>query len=211
MSVIQLLSSSLGQKGSDANIQLAKEIASTNKENAVQELVQNLMNKNKNIQSDCIKTLYETGYLNPELIAGYAQNFLSLLSSKNNRLVWGSMIALGSITDIKHNEIFDSLDLIMETVNKGSVITIDNGIEILARLNKYEPYINTIEPLLTEQLWKCPVKQLPQYMEKTMVSIRSVNKSIYQNILEKRIPECENAGQLKRLEKCLKQLNKLSI
>ena len=209
MTILKLLSSSQGQKGNEANIELAKQLAVTGNINAVKELVENLNNKDKNIRNDCLKTLYEIGYLNPEMIGDYYGEFLKLLTSKNNRFVWGAMIALATITDLKHKEIFNTLDLIMNIINKGSVITIDNGIEILAKLNKYEQYLNITEPLLIEQLWKCPIKQLPQYIEKSQVSINTKNKEIYLTIIEKRKSEIENTSQLKRLEKLLKQINKL--
>jgi len=208
MSVIDLLSSSLGQKGNEANITLAKQISLTDNKEAIQELVRNLANKDKNIQSDCIKTLYELGYLKPEIIADYHNEFLKLLDNNNNRLVWGGMIALATIVDLRHKEIFASLNEIMKTINKGSVITIDNGIEILAKLNKHDKYFNTTDPLLIEQLWKCPIKQLPMYIEKTMKSITKQNKEIYATIIEKRKHECESDSQKKRLEKSLKEINK---
>lgn len=66
----------------------------------------NLENKDRNIQGDCIKTLYETGYRNRELIAGYLPNFLALLTSENNRMVWGGMIALTTIAERKHKEAY---------------------------------------------------------------------------------------------------------
>jgi hypothetical protein len=206
MTVLNLLASVQGKKGNEANITLAQEIAISDNKGAVKELVDNLNNKNKNIQSDCIKTLYEIGYLKPETIADYYADFIRLLTSKNNRLVWGGMIALSTITDLKHSEIFSSLPKIMETVNKGSVITIDSGVEILARLNKNPKYFNTTDPLLIEQLWKCPIKQLPMYIEKSLVSINKVNNEIYQTIINKRLPECDKDSQTKRLEKLLKQI-----
>jgi hypothetical protein len=89
ISVIDSLASSLGEKGSAANIVLAKRIADSEDSRAVAELVQLLNSKEKRIQSDCIKTLYETGYLKPELIAEYCSDFMNLLSSRNNRMVWG--------------------------------------------------------------------------------------------------------------------------
>jgi hypothetical protein len=206
MTVINLLASTQGLKGNETNISLAKEISSSNNKGAVEELIDNLNNKNKNIQSDCIKTLYEIGYLKPELIANYYAEFIKLLTSKNNRLVWGGMIAISTITEIKHQEIFASLNEIMKIVEKGSVITIDCGIEILARLNKYDNYNNTTEPFLTEQLWKCPIKQLPMYIEKSQISINKENKEIYKTIIEKRITECDKDSQIKRLERSLKQI-----
>ena len=209
MTIIKSLSSSLGQKGNEANIALAKEIAETENHEAIEELVDNLNNKDKKIQGDCIKTLYETAYIKPELIAEYYLVFLDLLTSKNNRMVWSGMIAILTITDLKHKEIFASLDLIMKTVENGSVITIDCGVEILAKLNKHNKYFDKTDPLLIEQLWKCPIKQLPQYMEKSFISITNQNKEIYQNIIEKRKPECDKNSQVKRIEKVLKRIGNI--
>jgi hypothetical protein len=56
-------------------------------EQGIREIAENLCNKNKNVQSDCLKVLYEIGYINPELIAGYTGDFLKLLKSKNNRMI----------------------------------------------------------------------------------------------------------------------------
>lgn len=209
MTVLKSLSSSLGQRGNEANIALAREIAETENHDAIKELVDNLKNKDKKIQGDCIKTLYETAYIKPEMIEDYYLNFLDLLTSKNNRMVWSGMIALLTITDLKHKEIFTSLDLIMKTVEKGSVITIDCGVEILAKLNKHSEYFDKTDPLLIEQLWKCPIKQLPMYMEKSLISITKENKEIYHGIIEKRKSECDKNSQVKRLEKVLKQIKSI--
>jgi hypothetical protein len=209
MTVLNLLASAQGQKGDEANISLAKEIYRLYNKVAIKELIDNLNNKDKNLQSDCIKTLYEIGFLKPELIADYYADFLKLLTSKNNRLVWGGMIALSTITDMKHAKVFASLDRIIETVNNGSVITIDCGVLILARLNKHAEYFDTTDSLLIEQLWKCPVKQLPMYIEKSLVSINKKNKEIYINLINKRFSECDKDSQRKRLERSLKQISKI--
>jgi hypothetical protein len=121
-------------------------------------------------------------------------------------MVWGSMIAIANITEIKHKEIFGSLQFIMEKVNSGSVITIDCGVEILSRLNKLEDYTNTTDPLLIEQLWKCPTKQLPMYAEKALKSITKKNAEAYTNLIEKRMAECEKDSQKARLNKVIKVL-----
>lgn len=208
-SIIDFLASSLGSKGEEPNIALAKEIVSSNNRNAIKDLIANLKNKDKNIQSDCIKTLYETGYIKPELIAGYYSEFLELLTSKNNRLVWGGMIAISTITDLRPKEIFKSLDVIIKTLDKGSVITIDAGIEILSKLNTSESFFNTTDPLLSDQLWKCPIKQLPMYIEKSLKSICKRNKEAYLNIILKRKSECERDSQRKRLDSVYKKIIKI--
>lgn len=207
MSILPLLASSQGLKSDEPNIQLAHSIAKENNQLAIKELIENLKGTNKNIQSDCIKILYEIGYLNPTLISDYYLDFLEQLSSKNNRMVWGSMIAISNITEIKHKEIFSSFNIIIETINSGSVITIDCGVEILSKLNMLESYTNTIEPLLIEQLWRCPIKQLPMYSEKAIKSITKRNSETYKDLIKKRIVECEKESQKARLNKMLKILD----
>lgn len=209
MTIINQLSSALGQKGNAANIALANKIAGVKNYKAIKELVENLKNKDKKIQADCIKTLYEIAYIKPELISDYHSEFLELLLSKNNRLVWGGMIALMIITDLKNKKIFASIDLISDTVNKGSIITVDCGVELFAKLNKYPEYQNKVENLLIDQLWKCQIKQLPKYMEKSIISITEQNKEIYQKIINERKGECNKDSQVKRLDKILKQIGKI--
>ena len=59
-----------------------------------------------------------------------------LLESKNNRLIWGGMTALSTITDLKHKEVFETLDKIMRVTDTGSVITTDNGVKNLIKLTR---------------------------------------------------------------------------
>jgi hypothetical protein len=51
------------------------------------EIAENLWHKNKSAQSDYLKVLYEIGYINPDLISGYMDEFLKLLKSKTNQMV----------------------------------------------------------------------------------------------------------------------------
>jgi hypothetical protein len=53
MGVINLLASQQGLRGGEANITLARQIAETDNKTAIIELVENLSNKDKRIQSDC--------------------------------------------------------------------------------------------------------------------------------------------------------------
>jgi predicted HNH restriction endonuclease len=71
MSIIKMLATSLGRRDEVPNIDLAIKIAESGNEGAVKELIGNLSNKNKKIQADCIKTLYEIGERKPELISKY--------------------------------------------------------------------------------------------------------------------------------------------
>ena len=207
MSVIDKLATSLGRKDDVPNQELAKEIAETNNKSAVAELIEILKTAtDKKIQSDCIKTLYEIGYIEPELIADFYLYFLELLKNKNNRLVWGAMIALKTISNIRPKEIYDNLIEILDATESGSVITNDNGISILINLSKKKEYLSNTFPLLMEQLKKCEPKQLPMYAERTLPIINAKNKSEFVNLLNERIIELNKESQKKRIEKVLKKL-----
>ena len=209
MSVLDKLASSMGRKDDVPNQELAKDIAKSNDNKSIAELVEILRNtKDKKIQSDCIKTLYEIGYIKPELISEYYKYFLELLKSKNNRLVWGAMIALNTISKIKPKEIYENLIEILDATDKGSVITKDNGIGILINLSSKKEYAKNTFPLLIEQLRKCEPKQLPMYAERTLPIINETNKNEFINLLIERIGELEKESQKKRIEKVLRKLKK---
>ena len=207
MKVLDKLASSIGRKDDIPNQELAKEIALSGDMGAVKELVELLLNTtNKRIQSDCIKTLYETGYLKPELIADEYQTFIELLKSKNNRLIWGAMIALNTISKVKPKEIYENLIPILDATDKGSVITKDNGIGVLINLYSTDKYTEDAFPLLMEQLKKCVPKQLPMYAERVLPVIKSKNKDEFLDLLNMRMHELEKDTQKNRIRKVIKKL-----
>jgi hypothetical protein len=209
MKAIDLLATSLNKRDEKANQELALLIIKGSRNDWIKELVENLSHKDKNIQSDCIKVLYEIGENGaPELITPYIREFGNLLMSKNNRLIWGTMTALDMIASVNPKGIYDLLPSIQKTIEKGSVITIDHGVGILAKLSAHPELTKKVFPLLIDQLAKCPIKQLPMYAEKTLVAINQTNKRQFAEFLESRLPEAEKESQRKRLEKILKTLTK---
>ena len=206
MTVIRLLSSSLGVRSEVPNQKLAWELASTSNMDAIAEIVHNLQsNKDKNIQNDCIKVLYEIGYKKPELIAEFLPVFISLLKSKNNRHVWGAMIAISVISRIDPEKVYSNLAGIMQALDKGSVITKDAGVEILANLASSKYLYSDSFALLMEQLKVCPAKQLPQYAEKALKTINSENSKEFSDILNSRFEELTSDSQKKRITSVLKK------
>jgi hypothetical protein len=208
MTALSLLACSLGRRDEQPNEQLALQIIQSKNDSWVMELVENLENKDKNIQSDCIKVLYEVGQRGaPELIAPYLQQFIKLITGKNNRLVWGAMYAIDAITLIRYDEVIRNLATIMQAVDKGSVITIDCGISILSKLCSFKIHSPTVFPLLVEQIKKCPVKQVPMYAEKSFQYIQKENIKEYQELLKERYSEMSSDSQKKRIEKILKKIS----
>ena len=208
MKATDLLAVSLNRRDEVPNQELAAEIIKSRNKEWIKELVSNLQHKDKNIQSDSIKVLYEIGERGAgELIALYAKDFGQLLVSKNNRLVWGAMIALDTIATLNPGEVSGMLTAIVDAGDKGSVIAKDHCVGILAQLAYIREYTDLVFPLLTEQLKKCPAKQLPMYAEKSVNAINSKNKKQFIDLIQSRIPEMEKDSQRQRLHKVLKRIN----
>ena len=94
MSALERIAHFRNRRDEVPNQELARDLAARKDRAGIREIAENLWNKDKGIQADCVKVLYEVGYLNPHWSPPYAEEFLKLLKSKNNRLVWGGMIAL---------------------------------------------------------------------------------------------------------------------
>ncbi len=209
MSNLTKLASALGRGDEVPNQVLAKEIATAEDQEGVQELVENLSNPDKAIQSDCIKVLYEIGSLNPDLIAPYVEAFIKLLSSRNNRLVWGAMTALGAIADQRAADIAKQLNVITGATLEGSVITQDWGIRVLAMVAaKDSDHEKQIFAFLRTFLQNCPSKDLPRHAESCLVAVKASNRGELLPILEARRPTLKLA-QAKRLEQVIRKMNAL--
>ena len=207
MSVLEKLATSLGRRDEVPNQELARRIVHERNTAAVQELVDNLAHKNKAIQSDCIKVLYEIGGTNPDLIAKYYKEFGKLLESKHNRLVWGAMIALDTIALKEAKAIYGMLSLILRVADtSGSVIARDHAVGILAKLGTLKPYKRNSVALLIEQLMSCPNNQFPMYVEMSLPVIDADNRKRFRQVMEARMPELGTESQKKRVAKVLKKL-----
>jgi hypothetical protein len=209
MSILNKLASALDRSDEVPNQLLAKEIAASADKAAVQELVDNLANKNKDIQSDCIKVLYEIGVIKPELIAGYVDTFVNLLGSRNNRLVWGGMTALGAVATVDTWAIAKHIDSIIRATDTGSVITQDWGIRVLATLAaKDSAAAKRIFPFLMQFLEKCPAKDVPRHAESILPAINATNRETILAVLDARQAALKPA-QAKRVTKLISQIKKL--
>ena len=186
------------------NQELARDLAKKKDRKGIQEIADNLWNKDKNIQADCIKVLYEVGYIEPGLIAPYAEDFVKLLKSKNNRLVWGGMIALGVVAELKADVVLANLSEIQRAMKEGSVITVDNAVQVLARAaSAGEKYRKVMFPLLLEHLKTCRPKEVPQHAEKSLPAVTAANRKEFVQVLMKRMGDMSSSGVV-RVKKVIK-------
>jgi hypothetical protein len=188
MSVLDRLASSQGSKGDKPNQELARELAASENSDAIRELLEALQDGSAAVQSDCIKVLYEIGYLTPKLISPYALRFIALLSSRNNRLVWGGMIALSTIGALAARALFPHIETIQKAMEKGSVITVDAGVLALAKIASAKTeYNRAIFPYLLQHLRTCRSKEVPQHAEKTLEAVTAENSKEFISVVEQRL------------------------
>jgi len=168
-----------------------------------------LNDSDKKVQSGCIKLLYEIGYRSPDLIADKAGLFLGLLKSRNNRLAWGSMIALSTIASLCPEELFEHREEILRAVEKGSTITQDRGIMTLGIVaGSGEKFRKGLFGRLLEFLAACDKKDFPKFCEHIFAAVDSSNAPKYANILESRKSELPRSG-CARVERLLKKVSRL--
>jgi hypothetical protein len=205
MSILNRLASSQNRRDEIPNQELARDLAAKKDKAGIREVAENLWNKDKKISSDCIKVLYEVGYIEPKLIADYAEDFVKLLKSKDNRLIWGAMTALAEVAKADADVVFKNLDAIKKAKETGYVITIDNAISTLASTaSANEKYSKAIFPYLLQHLSFCRPKEVPQHSERSFPAVNSKNKNEFIKILEKRTEDLSGGG-LTRVKKAIKQ------
>jgi hypothetical protein len=203
MPVIDQLATSLGRKDEVPNLELARQIAVNGDTNAIQELSELLQHKSKDIQSDSMKVLYEIAVLKPELMTGYLDRFIGLLTSKNNRLQWGAMTAISAITVVAPQQVYAVLPQILAAADKGSVITKDHAVQVLIRLSAVSRYREHAMMLLLEQLQQSLPNQLPMYAEQVLPLVRRADKQAFAGVLQDRLDDIEKESKRRRVEKVI--------
>lgn len=201
MSILSKLASAQNRKDEEPNKELAIELVIKTDIEGIQEVADNLWNNDKRIQSDCLSVMEQIGKRDPGLIEDYITDFIKLIFSKDNRLVWAAMINLSLIADRKPQEIMAHYDEIVEVIEKGSVITQDNGIKTLAKVASVsKKFRNIIMPYLMDQLRSCRAKSMPQYAESIRLAVKDEYQGLFLSILNERFDEL-SASQQKRVNK----------
>lgn len=205
MSVTALLATSLGRDDEQPNIELAQRIVAGKDTAGIRELVDLLSGKDKALKSDAIKTLYEVGEREAGLIAPFIASFKNLLTSPDNRMVWGAMCAIDAIAGVKPEAVYMMLPQIMQAVDKGSVITRDHAVKAMVKLASHERFAKTSVPLLLEHLRTAPVNQLPMYAELVATVVKGRDIALFITILEQRLVDVPQPAKRKRIEKAIKR------
>jgi hypothetical protein len=203
MSLLNRLACAQGRRDEAPNRELAHDLAEREDRVSIGELVANLRSADQDVRSDCIKTLYEVGYLKPELVAEYAADFLRLLRDRHNRMVWGAMLALSTIAPLRADELFQHRQRIQNAMAEGSVITVDNGVKILAALAAASAgYRDELFPYLLKHLATCRPKDVPQHAEAVLLAVDAAHADAFVAVLERRL-DSMSASQAARVKRVI--------
>ncbi|MCI0476613.1 MAG: hypothetical protein L0Y55_10230 [Anaerolineales bacterium] len=207
MSVLNQIAYFQNRRDEVPNQELARTLAKTKNRKGIQEIAENLGHKNKSVRSDCLKVLYEIGYLAPELIADYTDEFLALLKSKDNRMVWGALIALATIADLRAKEIWAQIDDVIAAMEHGTVISVVWGVKTLAHVAAQDKrHRQKLFPVLLAQIRKCIPRDVPTHAESMLCAIDDGNRKEFLAVLTSRQKEMTTA-QAARLRKVMKQIS----
>lgn len=209
MSALQEIAYFQGRRDEVPNQELARRLAQARDVAGIGEIAAGLWHKDGHVRSDCLKVLYEIGYLEPALIADYVEEFVRLLDERNNRLVWGSLIALSTIANLRSAEIYAHVPAIQHALKYGSVIAVDNAVKTLARVAAADSiYQQALLPGLLEHLASCRPKDVSQHAESTLLAIDAPHAPAFIQTLETRLPDL-SASQAARVRKVIKSAGQL--
>ena len=203
MSAIERIAFHRGRRDEVPNQELARQLAETRDAQGIKVIAEHLWDRNKSIASDCIKVLYEIGYIDPGLIEAYTEDFIRLLGSRHNRMVWGGMIALWTVADSQYELIWEHVDEVVLAVERGSVITVVTGVKALAVVaSKDTVYEERLRPLLFGILRECEAKRVPSHGEDMLVMVNDDNREEFLSLLVSRMDDLSPA-QVKRVDKLI--------
>ena len=207
MSYINKIAFHQGIRSEVPNQELAKELSDSEDRKGIKEIASFLYDKNSSVASDCIKVLYEIGYLKPKLIQDYYQNFIDLLSSKNNRMVWGGMIGLATVSELKADEIMPKLDFIVDVTKKGTVITQVWGVYTLIGMAKSNAKNKTkLMPVIYDFLENSRPVDLGKRLESMLaLFVTKEEKEIAHNIVQMKMDQLSEA-QSKKVQRISKKI-----
>ena len=206
MSVLGRLASALGRNDERPNVELAEALAARPDKTAIAELAATLSAGTTAQQNDAIKVLYELGERAPDLVAPHTAAFLALLTSKNNRNVWGAMSAIDTIAATRPSEIAARLSDILTAADRGSVIAKDKAMSTLSKL-ALAGEAKTL-PALLDRLDTAAPNQFPMYAELALPAIIPAYAARFRTILEARLSQIEQPAKRARVEKVLRRLAK---
>ncbi|MCB1518216.1 MAG: hypothetical protein KDJ19_11450 [Hyphomicrobiaceae bacterium] len=205
MDIEAQLATALGHRDEQPNINLAIKLAEHGTKADAATLIGLLESRSQAVRHDAIKTAYEWAGRDPALLAPHFDKVLGLLSTKNNRMLWGLMALLNGLTDAVPEKAEAALDRILAAADRSSVIAKDNAMAILAKLNAHPDYAGIVTPVALQRLKHAAVNQTPMYAEFLARTMPAKAWPQFAAIVEARLAEIDQPAKKKRLSAVLRK------
>ncbi len=199
--------SNLQRKDQQPNIDLAKKLVAGSNASNIALLVKYSNSGLRAEKSDAIKVIYEIAKIKPSLIAPYIEDLIDIVSSNNNRMIWGVLQIINATKEQAAKIIMKNLEVILEASDRSSVIAKDNLMAILVYLNEDENYKKILTPVILQRLSHSAPNQFPTYIELVARTIDDENKAVLKEIIAQRRKSISSKAKLTRLEEALKALS----
>jgi hypothetical protein len=113
------------------------------------------------------------------------------------------MIALSTIAPLRADELYLRRQRIQDAMAEGSVITVDNGVKILAALAAANAgYRDELFPYLLHHLETCRPKDVPQHSEAILQAVDAAHADAFVAVLERRLGMM-SASQVARVKRVI--------
>ena len=121
-------------------------------------------------------------------------------------MVWGALIALATIADLRPHEIWEQIDEVILRTGTGTVISQVWGMRVLAHVAAADQkYREKIFPFLLKQVRGCLARDIPTHAGSILCAVDQDGKGELLSILDARQGEM-TPSQLSRLKKVRKQI-----
>lgn len=201
--IIAQLACASDRRDEQPNIDLAIKLAETGDKAEIDALFEIVQSGTAPQRADAIKAFYELSERRPEVVVHQLDALITLLNTKNNRILWGVMSALAPLAQIAPDQIIPHLNTILDAGDRGSVIAKDKLMMLLAHLNTDERFADQITPLIIQRLRYAAINQTPMYAEITAPTIRQQNWPQFAKTVSDRMADIPQPAKTKRLQKVL--------
>ena len=200
------LSGALGHGDDVPNIMLAEELSREGDVLGVAELARLLCEGSRDQQKGAIKVLYEVGERTPALISVHSEVFFTHMVGLDFRLVWGSLMALASISLVEPRLVLSRIEDICSAADVSSVLAKDQVFNILWNLLDTEPeFTPDLAPVLFRRLENSSAYQFHRYAEKALQILPFEYENRLREILLRRLTEVTEQRRVTKIDILLKK------
>lgn len=130
MTILNELSSQLGERSNTANHQVAEKCVRDN--SLLVEIAAGMKQKDPKLVADCAEVFTEVAKIRPELIVPFGSSVIGLIAHKNTRARWEATHCLALIAHLIPEQIFPLLETIQTRIRTDeSIIVRDYAVDIL--------------------------------------------------------------------------------